>query len=190
MKLPFEVDEYPWQDLQAYSGDASHIPKSLLKLSKATSESEAQDVYWEIDSEVVAQGVLYEAAPATAACLIALLPRSKSFSRLAILELLFQLGNGEYVPDGSRRGSIDLEEDCMREVLRGEVFYIDLLERGDVQEIFFSLDLLCICSAKDSVIADRFIRTIDKLMARNLSDRLMQALTSSRKEAKSYLNAN
>src|SRR5688572_616100 len=102
-------DKYIWANLRS-SESASRIPDAILQLQTATTKDDADRAYWKIDNEVIVQGALYEAALPTATCLLSALLNCTDVARPKLLELLFQLGNGEPHPSEIALGNSDLDK--------------------------------------------------------------------------------
>ncbi len=105
-----ELSRYPWAQLHEASGPAVEIPGSLEEMFTADSPDAVKAAYWKLENHVVVQGQLFNVAPPVVSVLLAaLLDHSPSFVRIGILELLFQILNGE---SHSSEREQDLSDTC------------------------------------------------------------------------------
>jgi hypothetical protein len=181
----FEAARYDWSKLRA-RGSAVHIPADLLRLSRAVSEEEADAAYWQIDSVVVFQKSLFEAAAATAACIVTLVPTCTGIARARLLELLGQLGSGEPDPSEIANGNVALLKSIRREIERAFGYYVAVLQatiadRQETETCGYCIDLLFLCSKGDSEVKDRvrfYLQTIidNRLVADELYELVINSL--------------
>jgi hypothetical protein len=167
-----EILRHDWARLRIREGTAAQIPDTLVALANATTEAEAERAYWRIDNDVVVQGALYEAAVATAACAVALLLRCTTPGATWMLELLFQLGNGETAPSEQGNAAGDLRKLCVDELLLGAAIYFNFLDQGTPDQRFHSVDLLGLCALEDRSLLPRVQWTLSKLIDDGVEDRL------------------
>jgi hypothetical protein len=138
----WESERYAWERLDALGG-AAHVPAALDALSGASTSGEADAAYWQIDNFVVVQGVPREAAVATAACVVVLLPICSRVSRPRLIELLETIGSGD---PGT---PVELDAAIFREVVKAYGFYAFLLQYGEEAERSCCIDLVLYCAEHD-----------------------------------------
>lgn len=139
----WEIERHDWSKFDDVVS-ASHVPAALDALSSASSEDEAWAAFGQIDNYVVIQGTPRAAAPATAACAVALLPICTLSARPRLIELLEQVSNDEpEIP-------VELRSAIFREVVKAFGFYVALLQYGDDLECSMCIDLLLYCAKKEA----------------------------------------
>jgi hypothetical protein len=131
--MMWEVKRHNWSELQA-ERNAAWVPQVIESLLNCATEEEAWEAAELIDNNVVVQGWLFEAAPATAACLVIALPFCPPHCRLTILELLGHLCGAPLAPEGSEQYL--LQTKSRAEVRKGFAVYLALLESGSLAECF------------------------------------------------------
>jgi hypothetical protein len=150
------LDQIPWSELQLAHGHAGHVPVSVRGLLSAD-EREVNAAYWKLDNGVVLQSDLYEAAAYLPGILIELLDHATPAGKAAILNLLFEIGNG-YAPSDRRLRFLtsgdgklqpitagtapSLQETCRREVAAGIERYREELQNSDQRVRQAASDLL------------------------------------------------
>jgi hypothetical protein len=148
---PWDVDRYDWRKLKIALGDAAHIPHAIEALQRATTCAEAESAYWKIDNSVIVQGRLYEAAAATAACLVVMLGTPLAHSAKArVLELLQQLSAGTV-----HEGDTALVSQVAAEVGRGFAHYVASLQLGDENERELCIELVASCAINEPDLVPR-----------------------------------
>ncbi len=158
--MTWELERHDWGRLKA-QGSAVDVPAALVALASATSEAEAREAYWRIDNTVVVQGTLHEAAVATTASAVAMLPGCNPSGRASLLELLVQLGAGEPAPTEEAR----LHDACVAELRAGMAIFVRLLEHGTPDEVCLCVDLLGICAREDAHLRPRVRWYFERLLA-------------------------
>lgn len=144
----WEFERYDWDGLDAV-GSARGVPNALDELSSASTIDEATAAYWKIDNCVVVQGTVYEAAVATAACAVVLLPIASASARPMLIELLEQFTLEEHSTAPLLRDAL------LREIVRGFGFYVALLQYGADLERSMCIDLLLYCAGGDPSLRPR-----------------------------------
>lgn len=139
------LDYFRWNGLRALLS-AEVVPEAISALLVAESKQDAERQYWRIDSNVISEGRLYQAALPTIVCLQQALLSCTSVSRPFILELLVQLGSGDAAPEEVEMENHNLGSDCRRELCRGSAIYFALLEETNGEEEDFCIDLLGLCA--------------------------------------------
>jgi hypothetical protein len=177
----WEKDRYDWANLRS-SESAIGIPDAILGLQRATTEDEADRAYWKIDNEVIVQGALYEAALPTIRCLLSALLDCTDTARPKIIELLFQLGNGE--PDSSEiaLGNIDLDSLCRREVWRGTPLFFDAIEKANPDWLDLCVDILIICADEDSSLKPRIAWYLRRVLSQDIYEGIRELIMNWLKE--------
>jgi hypothetical protein len=114
----------PWSKLRCQTGFAGHVPDAVLGLM-----SDDLDVietsYWQLENRVVAQGALYEAAGYLPPVLFEAF--DKAPLKWSILELLFQIGNGDAFDDP------ELEDRCHNSVISGLKHWLSSNANADLK---------------------------------------------------------
>lgn len=90
------LDGIPWERLRCQVGYAGHVPGAVRGLL-SNEPAEVEAAYWRLENRVVVQGTLYEAAEYLPAILLEALDLARH--KGSLLELLFQIGNGESADD-------------------------------------------------------------------------------------------
>lgn len=123
---------------------------ALERLRVAKTEEDATQAYWEIDNVVIVQGALYEAALPTARSILPSITSAASVTaREKLIELLQQISAGETADGGE-----SLVHEINKEVLRGFVVYVDLLQHGTELEREFCIELLMDCVDGEPALRD------------------------------------
>jgi hypothetical protein len=126
--MEWELQRHEWSTLRA-AGSAAGVPNALRALAAASTPEEARRNYWRIDTTVVVDGAVYQAALATAACVLQALPQCTDISRRYALDLLVEIGGGVRAQSEVAAGEANLVQRCLEEVVRGFPMYVDILER-------------------------------------------------------------
>lgn len=164
-----EFEHYDWARLRCEPAwSAKGVPGALLRLATATTEEEARQAYWQIDSIVVGQGALYAAALPTVICALGLLPHCTGIARPWMLELLEIICSGEPASSELSFGNYTLAEDCRRELGHGAALFFDLLEHGTREEHLWCVDLLFLCCLEDATLKGRVIWWFQRLLSGEL----------------------
>ncbi len=156
------------------------MPDALIELGRARTSQAADAAYWRIDNVVVLQGALYEAAVATAAVLLVMLPAAEPAARPRVLELLQQFSDGESHPSEINLGNLDLRRACLKELLRGYCLFEYWLGYGSEEEQLLCLDLIGACAAGDTALDARVRHTLHRCSESSTS-------TNVREHAKRWL---
>lgn len=151
----WELQRYVWSNLRA-EGTAQAIPSAICSLRDASTIEKADYAYWRIDNTVVVQGRLFEAALPTAVCLLAALQECTPIAQPFILELLVQIGAGEASAIELEKGNTALADNCIQELSRGTAMFFRLLETGTIEEKIHCIDLLGLCSLRDTALSERY----------------------------------
>ncbi|MCK6590078.1 MAG: hypothetical protein HUU21_01245 [Polyangiaceae bacterium] len=162
--MVWEIQRTDWSRLRA-----DRVPEALRALHCAASDQEASLAYSSIESAVVAQGALYEAAVPTTACLISVLQRCTPAARPYILELLVQLGTGEPAPSEIMAGAHGLQDRCKVELAKGFCIYLNILEDGSEKERTLCIELLGLCAQQVPSVAPRVTWYLQKLVSEPIS---------------------
>jgi hypothetical protein len=85
------LETVPWARLKCLGGFSDHVPAAVRDLVSDDPKI-VEAAYWRLENHVVAQGELHEAAAYLPSILIEALDLATC--KGAILELLFQIGNG------------------------------------------------------------------------------------------------
>jgi hypothetical protein len=141
------LDQIPWSELQQAHGHAGHVPAAVRGLL-SEDEREVTAAYWRLDNAVVLQSDLYEAAAYLPDILIELLDHATPAGKAAILNLLFEIGNG-FAPSDRRLRFLttadgkltpitagpgpSLQETCRRGVAAGIGRYRQELQNPDLR---------------------------------------------------------
>lgn len=117
-----EIARFNWSELRVAMGKATDVPSAIRALLRAQSVKEADAAYWRLENVVVVQGNLYEAALPCVTVLLAALRRADrpAFVTCSLLELLFQIVNGEVHMDERTLGNLDLDKRCRRVAREGQ----------------------------------------------------------------------
>ncbi|MDP9023785.1 MAG: hypothetical protein M3N13_00230 [Candidatus Eremiobacteraeota bacterium] len=164
-------------------GSAADIPAALIDLCHATTDAEADKAYWRIDNVVVVQGRLFEAAAATATCILTCLPGTVGIARTRLLELLVQLGNGEPDPSELALGNVTLSDVVRRELTRAFSFYAYLIQSGlhdsnETECLIHCIDLLLVCSLYERSLKDRVVWYYEMLLENGIEQDEVRQLIS------------
>jgi hypothetical protein len=160
----WEYARHDWLKLRS-SGSAAKVPEAVEQLRLAATDHEADAAYWRIDNEVVVQGALYEACVPTAVCLVGALQNCTAAARPKILELLFQLGNGEPHPTELVHGNADLAARCRTEIRHGATLVFSALECATPEWIDVCVDLLILCADEDRSLESRVAWYFQRILA-------------------------
>lgn len=172
----WEVERHNWDELRAM-GTAEQVPLVIEQLVHSASAAEAEAAFHFIDNLVVVQGCLYEAAPATAACLVLALPFSSPMARLTILELLNALCGANFAPQ-EEIAARALQKKCLQEVRKGVASYLHLLQYGTVQERGQCVDLLDMCAEDDPSLVEQVLWYLVKVKELHLSAEFDELVTN------------
>lgn len=108
-----EIRRHAWAKLRVADNRPLDVPEYLEGLIESSTEDDAEGYYWGLENEVVVQGQLFDAAvPVVSVILAALGDELSRPARLWLLELLFQIVNGESHADEVEHGVADLGERC------------------------------------------------------------------------------
>jgi len=100
--IMWELERFDWGSLRSVRSAAA-VPGAIEALRTADTDDVAKEAYWRIDNEVVVQGELFEAAIATACCLVAALGSCTEASRaLALWSYSISLRRVPLTPARSR----------------------------------------------------------------------------------------
>lgn len=130
------LDGIPWSRLRCLTGFADHVPEAVFGLMSEDSNA-IEASYWRLENCVVAQGSLYEAAGYLPPVLLEAF--DKAPLKWSILELLFQIGNGNAFDDS------ELENRCHSSVVSGLQHWLlsnpnaDLKVRNTVEDVLREL---------------------------------------------------
>ncbi len=153
--MNWEINRHNWSLLRA-EGGAIGVPTAICALEKATTEDEALNAYWRIDSTVVVQGAVHQAALATVSCLLQALPCCTDIARPHILELLVQIGSGTPAPSELEADEADLIGQCLHELVLGFPLYVSILERSShPDEQALCIDLLGLSCRANGKLRER-----------------------------------
>jgi hypothetical protein len=83
----------PWDTLESAVGSCDHVPNALQGLLSSDA-SIRESSYWQLDNHVVVQGGLYEGAFYLIPFLLPLLEQDTAPGKEGVLDLLYELGNG------------------------------------------------------------------------------------------------
>jgi hypothetical protein len=92
--MELELARHPWRDLRTPHGRATSLAPAIRALSSATSDAEADAAVEVIDQIMFANGLLCEASPALAECLVHALTGCSDIARTAILGILADISDG------------------------------------------------------------------------------------------------
>lgn len=141
-----ELERPDWSSIRVEDGMATRVPGALRELLTAVSPEYAKEAYLKLENAIVVQGQLFEAAAFVVPVLLAALLKRDlpKYVSVWLLELLFQIVNGEPHLDEEARGLGDLGERC-KDLARkglwlvyGELFNKDT--HGLAREIILLLD--------------------------------------------------
>lgn len=130
-----ELSSYNWSAMRDANGVAANIPNAFLNLLGSNDSSLAKAAYWELENSVVLQGSLFECAlflikPISIALQDFERPR---FIRIALMELLFQIVNGESHFEEVRRGHSKLGQQCREMTVKVCLEVLDrIVEQGEL----------------------------------------------------------
>lgn len=176
-----ELRRHDWARLRTATGMATEVPKTLAALAAAPDRDAASRSYWMLDNEVVVQGTLYQAAPATAASAVALAPSCTDAARPFLFELLAQLGGGATVPaDAAQRH--DQTASCRDELLLGFALFLDGLVSDDTAVQLWSVDLLGMCAERAPALRERVVWHLKRYASSTI-------VADNRVAAENWLNA-
>jgi hypothetical protein len=177
----WEQNRYDWGSLRS-SESASRIPEAIFQLQHAITEEEADRAYWRIDNEVIVQGALYEAALPTIMCLVSALVECTDTARPKIIELLFQLGNGEPHSSEIALGNTELDSLCRREVCRGMPLFFAAIEKSSPDWLDLCVDILIICADEDSSLMPRIAWYLRRVLSQDIYEGIREAIMNWLKE--------
>lgn len=111
------IARYDWHNLQECNGAAVEIPSAFIELLSSTGPESAIEAYWKLENHVIVQGSLFEASVCVVSLIGAALvePARPTWVRIQLLELLFQIVNGESHSAEVARGAADLGPRCRKE---------------------------------------------------------------------------
>jgi hypothetical protein len=119
-----------WTVLRSVAGNGERVKRAIGELLASESGEEAKSAYWGIENHAFVQGEIFEVAEACTSVLTAALADSRAkWTRVAILDLLYQIVSGH--PSPSEGTPADILERCkmasreglwllFREVVSGE----------------------------------------------------------------------
>lgn len=161
--MMWEMKKHTWGELTA-AVSAAFVPEAIARLVTSATEEEAWEAAELIDNNVVVQGWLFGAAPATAACLVIALPVCPRHCRITILELLGHLCGPTLAPEGSEQYLLQLKS--VAEVRKGLAVYLSLLEAGSLEECYRCIGLLDICALCDSSLVEQVVYYLARVKER------------------------
>jgi len=173
----WELERHDWVHLRA-SGSAHNVPVAIMALLNANNETDADKAYWRIDNTVVVQGALFEAAVATAQCLVVGLAECTLAARPRVLELLLQLSSGEDAPEETELGTSDLAGQCIAQVCLAVSILLKVLESGTLDEQSSCVDLLGLCARRNPALRPRVRWYFERYQRGNLSPSMQQLVSS------------
>lgn len=111
------IARYDWGKMQEADGPAIRIPTAFVELIDSTGTEVAKKAYWKLENHVVLQGSLFEASVSVVSLIGAALaePNRPKWVKIALLDLLFQIVDGESHSDEVARGLPDLGQRCRNE---------------------------------------------------------------------------
>jgi hypothetical protein len=155
-----ELERHDWASFRVADGRPLDVPEYLRGLISSTTTDDAEAHYWGLENEVVVQGRLFNSAvPVVPVILAALTEPMSRPARVWLLELLFQIVNGESHETEVEHGNPDLGERCREHARQGMWVLYRELHQGDARAARVVLD----------VLAPADERTHDILRARNVS---------------------
>ena len=171
-----EIERYDWNKLKA-ANDASLIPLAIIELASSSNEEDAQNAYWKIDNNAVKNEMVYQAALPTIYCILSVLPKSTSYGRAQIFNLLYSLGAGYVDLEDAYLEDLELlfYAQCRLAIKCGVSQYFYFLENGTTDEKRYLADLLELCSRDDDEIKDRTIWFLERLMSIEKEPKLLKA---------------
>jgi hypothetical protein len=109
-----ELERPDWNKIRDAGGMATKVPEALRAMLASESSEQVEGAYWKLDNVIAVQGQLFEAAAFVVPVLVAALLKSDRpiFVRVWLLELLFQIVNGEPHLEEEARGLGDLDKRC------------------------------------------------------------------------------
>jgi hypothetical protein len=170
----WEFERYGWGALEAL-GSARGVPAALDALSSSSTDEEARKAFWRIDNCVVVQGTPHEAAAATAACVVVLLPICSSVARPLLLELLDQVTSGDPVITPAA-----LQDAIFNEVVKAYAWYVSLAQHGADVERSMCIDLLLYCARYDPDLRRRTEYYLERVSRDETATDMVRAYAASR----------
>ena len=175
----WEIERHNWLGLRAWES-AMDVPRAMRQLIESDCDEKSRVGFELINNNVVVHGKLYEAAPATAGCLVIALGKCSDIARINILELL----NDLCTLNTSDPMGESLYHKCISEVRKGIAIYLQLLQYGTVAEREQCVDLLSECAGSDQTLVEQvlwYFAKVRKLhLAPGLDERIDQALETLR----------
>jgi hypothetical protein len=143
--VELELARTDWSTVLEASGFATHLPTAIRALLASPEPADVEAPYWDLENHVVVQGQLFEAAALVVPVLIAaLLEERPRHIRIAVLELLFQIVNGQPHEEEIKRRNLDLTETCRMRAREGLwILYRELVhgERAAAKEVLEVIDV-------------------------------------------------
>ncbi|MEM7349608.1 MAG: hypothetical protein AAF657_02305 [Acidobacteriota bacterium] len=167
--IMWALERHDWSKLRA-AGTVVRVPRAICALRDAQSADEAAAAYWKIDNKVVVQGALYEAAVPAAECALAALPHSTEFGKPKLVELLYQLGNGESHPSEVEVGLPNLGELCRIEICRGATMIFHLLETAEPDWLDLAVDLALLMVDQAPELSGKMRWYMERILCREIDE--------------------
>jgi hypothetical protein len=137
------LDAVAWASLSIDHADASSVPRRVERLVEAEDQDAVDAAYWQLDKIVVVQGRVFDSALALVPVLLALLGGDlRGNVRARILDLLFEIQDGEAKPDATRDADHKLAVECTRAVRRGLWLYYACFLDADARVRKNAVDLI------------------------------------------------
>ncbi|MES2791159.1 MAG: hypothetical protein V4719_16210 [Planctomycetota bacterium] len=129
-----EIAGCDWSKVREADGPAIAIPHAFLELLRSDGPESAVKAYWKLENHVIVQGALFEVSVHTVSLIGAALVNTTrpKWVRIQLLELLFQIVNGESHTDEVARGVPDLGLRCRTEALKILWVLYGIFQEGDL----------------------------------------------------------
>ena len=138
-----ELRRHDWAKFRVADNKPLDVPLYLEGLIGAESSDAAEAHYWGLENEVVIQGQLYNSAvPVTSVIMACLCDDLTRPARTWLMELLFQIVNGESIDDETEFGNANLGDQCRAVAREGLWVLYRELHYGDVRAAKAILDVL------------------------------------------------
>jgi hypothetical protein len=108
--------------------------------------------------------MVFQAAVATASCLVTALMVCTSVSRPLVLELLQQISAGQAAPSEIDCGNARLPEQCRQHICGGMGYYCYFLEHGTRSDQSLCVDLLSACAEENALFHEKVLWHLNKYL--------------------------
>ncbi len=152
-----------WEDLRS-ANTAKNIPKALAVLSHSEKEEDLGAAYWNIDNEVILQGMLFQAALPVISCVLPMLSDCKKVAKPYLLELIVQLVSGYPAPSEINISNKNIVKDIRDEATKYFSAFINMVDNGTNVEKELCIDILGILALHNRHLQEKVLAKMKQII--------------------------